>query len=164
MALIPRTPNQEELFRRAKIGDDEAIEELRRQNIKVWTLEELKALNLFIENRVSTLNQEPTKVPWAPYLRRQFNSRLELALVVWCKYIYKGYHLCLVRYEDETQQHWVAITDRYPEPKFLCCVDQWIKEESNEKGRRSKSSYHLERQTKRWSRSLRDVRTIIHKE
>lgn len=123
---------EQELHRKAKTGDPSAVEELRGRNIKIWTYDELKALNTFLQNKDKCLRSEPVFHTWSTHLRRQFNTPLEVAEQLWVRYIADDYALHCFRFHDGVIQYWIGHhwdNGLVSDVTFLCCVNQWLEKE-----------------------------------
>lgn len=134
----------ETLILMAKQGDQSAIEELRQKKIKIWTYKELKALNVFRQNRDSILNSEKIRIIWASPLRRDFYSTPEMAYCIYAQRINDEYKLLKVSFEDQSEQYWIIYAD---DGSPICSCTEWITKEEDH-GRTKKQIDRLERQKK----------------
>mgnify|MGYP000328604909 CR=1 FL=1 len=118
--------NDKELLARAKSGCPAAQEELLGRKAKVWTEEELHALNTLLQNKTKVLNTHPEEYTSVTTLRRTFLSNEEVAVSDFITPITQDYYLVRYTYnKDGYTQHWVAKSIAGTlQP--ICCVDPWL--------------------------------------
>jgi hypothetical protein len=117
-----------ETLERARRGDQNASQELLTHHCKVWTYEELQALNCYRKLK-DGLNTERLHSSSTYYVKKDFQSKPELVTVKWFQMLSEDYILYSLLFADETNQLWVGMT------KPICNVTDWSNRDVQEEGK-----------------------------
>ena len=116
---------QEELLDKCRRGDPKAEKELlQSQGGKVWTHEELKALNFYLKHPIPTGPKEP--LASNVYLKKDFLSQPELVKLQWVQELAKGEYLLIgVEFPNGTPAVWIGTSVTH----LICNLTPYLKRE-----------------------------------
>lgn len=141
-----------ETLERARRGDAQASRELLSHHCKVWTYEELKALNCYRKGKDTPKSYQRYNSSSTYYVKKDFQSKPEITTVVWYEPFDNEYDLYSLVFSDGTNQLWMFRN------KPICNVTDWTDRDTEEEGKpktkseKKMSKVFIKSDNKPWNR------------